>query len=115
MTEQDTGIKVIKSIAYGNASRCEIHAVKNDGHLLCGIQLGDSPIHAGYDISQVTCQRCVKKLREMPRMDECDGDYDEDSDDEESDDDIIPMIGGLGGGLGGGFGGGSTGGGGAGR
>jgi hypothetical protein len=63
MTEQDTGIKGIKSIAYANAFRCEIHAIKLDDTLLCGTKLKDSTIHAGYDIDQVTCKKCIKKLR----------------------------------------------------
>lgn len=58
----DTGNKNIKSIVYGNAFKCQIHALKLDNTLLCNSKLKDNPIHAGYDIKYVSCKKCLKKL-----------------------------------------------------
>jgi len=116
MSEQDTGIRGIVSIAYGNASTREIHAVKAGGALLCGTRLSGSPIHAGYLVDRVTCKRCLKKLETLDRISrrrEVDESDDEDDDDDYAAHVFVPFFGGGGGA--GGFGGGSTGGGGAGR
>jgi len=65
MTEEDTGVKGIKSVAWANTFRCETHAIKLDGTLLCGTKLKDSSIHAGYATDQVTCKKCIKKLNKI--------------------------------------------------
>lgn len=68
MAEADTGVKGIKSIRYGSIHKCEIHAYTVDNKYLCGMRETRNTMHAGYSVHQVTCKRCLKKLKAMEGM-----------------------------------------------